>query len=291
MKYNRVTLAFCEKDQNLEQNFKQDYFQKSLKFTRIALITGILLFSAFGVLDAMLMQASKAEFWLIRYGIVCPVGGAILLFSFTSHFQRYWQVSLILGTLVAGLGILAMIAVAPSVNFFYYVGLILVLFFCYTFFRIRFIWATITSWLIVVFYEIIATQIVHTSFPDLVSNNFFFVSASIIGMFASYSIEYYARKSFYLVKLLENEKKKTDEANKLLEDKISELEEASNEIKTLHGLIPICANCKKIRDDKGYWNQIEEYIRAHTDAEFSHGICPECMKFLYPQMSPVSSTC
>lgn len=57
---------------------------------------------------------------------------------------------------------------------------------------------------------------------------------------------------------------------------IQELQEALAEIKTLKGLIPICASCKKIRDDKGYWNQLEAYISAHTDAVFSHGLCPEC---------------
>ncbi len=56
---------------------------------------------------------------------------------------------------------------------------------------------------------------------------------------------------------------------------------AKKEIKTLKGLIPICANCKKIRDDKGYWNQIESYIEQHSEAKFSHGICEECAEELY----------
>lgn len=47
------------------------------------------------------------------------------------------------------------------------------------------------------------------------------------------------------------------------------------------GLLPICASCKNIRDDKGYWNQIESYLQKHSDAEFSHGICPDCMEKLY----------
>jgi hypothetical protein len=51
---------------------------------------------------------------------------------------------------------------------------------------------------------------------------------------------------------------------------------------SLTGFLPICASCKKIRDDKGYWEQVEVYIRDHSEAEFSHGICPECMKKLYP---------
>ncbi len=63
-----------------------------------------------------------------------------------------------------------------------------------------------------------------------------------------------------------------------------ELKNSLETIKTLRGLIPICANCKKIRDDKGYWNQIESYIQKHSEAEFSHGICPECARRLYPEL-------
>jgi AmiR/NasT family two-component response regulator len=61
-----------------------------------------------------------------------------------------------------------------------------------------------------------------------------------------------------------------------------ELEIAMAEIKTLSGLLPICASCKKIRDDDGYWQDVAVYIRDHTDAEFSHGLCPDCAKELFP---------
>lgn len=67
------------------------------------------------------------------------------------------------------------------------------------------------------------------------------------------------------------------------EELIQELENALAKVKTLSGLLPICAACKRIRDDKGYWNQIEAYIRDHSEAEFSHSICPECAKKLYPE--------
>jgi len=66
---------------------------------------------------------------------------------------------------------------------------------------------------------------------------------------------------------------------------IFELQGAFSKINTLRGFLPICASCKKIRDDKGYWNQIESYIRSHSDAEFSHSICPECEKKLYPELN------
>ena len=63
------------------------------------------------------------------------------------------------------------------------------------------------------------------------------------------------------------------------------LREKESEIKQLRGMLPICASCKKIRDDKGYWSQIETYIKKHSEAEFTHGICPECMRKLYPEYS------
>jgi len=77
-------------------------------------------------------------------------------------------------------------------------------------------------------------------------------------------------------------KRKEIEADR--EKLIDKLQDALNKIKTLRGIIPICASCKKIRDDKGYWNQLENYIREHSDAVFSHGICPECTEKLYPDL-------
>ena len=64
-----------------------------------------------------------------------------------------------------------------------------------------------------------------------------------------------------------------------------ERQKTLEEIKTLCGLIPICASCKKIRDDQGYWQGVEKYIEQHSFAEFSHGICPDCIKKLYPEYS------
>ncbi len=74
-----------------------------------------------------------------------------------------------------------------------------------------------------------------------------------------------------------------------LASRIVELREALDQIRTLRGILPICMHCKKIRDDRGYWNQVETYVRDHTEAEFSHGICPECMEKRYPGFGPDDS--
>ena len=71
--------------------------------------------------------------------------------------------------------------------------------------------------------------------------------------------------------------------------KVEELNHAIEQIKTLRGIVPICAKCKKIRDDQGYWNQLELYVREHTEAEFSHGFCPDCLNHLYPETAKEGS--
>jgi len=70
----------------------------------------------------------------------------------------------------------------------------------------------------------------------------------------------------------------------LVEARTSDLRDALAKVKTLSGFLPICASCKKIRDDKGYWNQIEAYLSAHSEVEFSHSLCPECARKLFPDL-------
>ena len=70
--------------------------------------------------------------------------------------------------------------------------------------------------------------------------------------------------------------------NKEKESLLADLQVALDKVKTLKGLLPICARCKKIRDDDGYWHQVEIYVERHSEAQFSHGICPDCHHELYP---------
>tara|TARA_B100000959_G_scaffold287241_1_gene370402 strand:- start:5072 stop:5743 length:672 start_codon:yes stop_codon:yes gene_type:complete len=82
---------------------------------------------------------------------------------------------------------------------------------------------------------------------------------------------------------IEIEKKKAGEERKKL---IHKLKEDLADVKKLSGLLPICASCKKIRNEEGNWNQIEEYLRDRSEVKFSHGVCPECAKNLYPDIYP-----
>lgn len=78
---------------------------------------------------------------------------------------------------------------------------------------------------------------------------------------------------------------KLNSAEVELKQKYSELENVLKEVKILEGLFPICTSCKSIRDDEGEWNQIERYIETKSDAKFSHSVCPDCFKKLYPGMN------
>ena len=102
---------------------------------------------------------------------------------------------------------------------------------------------------------------------------FFIVIAGVAGLA-------FAFLTFVLMRRSEEIKVKSIE----LESSNKELQMALSEIKRLSGLLPICSNCKKIRDDKGYWNQIEVYIQEHSEAQFTHSICRECAEELYPDL-------
>ncbi len=86
-----------------------------------------------------------------------------------------------------------------------------------------------------------------------------------------------------MAEALEKRNMERQQAEEEREKLISSLQQALSEVKKLSGMLPICASCKKIRDDRGYWNQIEGYIREHAEVEFNHALCPDCAKTLYPE--------
>ncbi len=99
------------------------------------------------------------------------------------------------------------------------------------------------------------------------------------GLFSGDMIECQG-ETFFLTVMIDITERKQAEAAR--DETIRELRAALAEITTLQGIVPICSSCKKIRDDGGYWEQVENYVARHTGAQFSHGVCPDCMKRLYP---------
>jgi len=221
MKLSALTLSFAGKDAALEPVFIEEYYQYCLKQVRLAMLAAIFFYSIFGLLDAVLVPEKKNILWMIRYAVVCPYIFFMFLFSYFPRFLKNLQIWLFSCIVVAGTGITVMIVLAPPpATFSYYTGLILIFMFGYTFLRIKFIWATAAGWVIVLLYEFAAMFLSNTPVPILINNNFFFISANLIGMFAGYSIEYYARRDFYMARLLAKEREKVRRINRELENRV-----------------------------------------------------------------------
>ena len=189
---NLLTLSFSGK---VEGIFKEEHFKKSIKHVRVALILSIIFFGVFGILDAWIVPEVKYRLWFIRYGIYCPYAALIFFYSYSNRFRIYMCACIASVVVLAGLGIIAMILLAPhSSNNSYYAGLILVFIFGYTFFKLDFSYAAIAGIIIVIAYEIAAIWLADTPIPILINNNFFFLTGNLFGMFACYSMELYSRK-------------------------------------------------------------------------------------------------
>ena len=221
MPLNRLSLRFREPYAHLEAPFKEEYVRASLQHTRVSLMLASVLFAGFGILDVYLMPDHQQVVWFIRFAVVCPALLGVAGLTYVPAARPLIQPLLAGMIVVTGGGIIAMILVAPPpVNHLYYAGVILVFMFAYTYIRVGIIWASLGCWFLVVLYEIVAIYLTQTPTMILVSNNFFFVSANVVGMLACYAIEYNARRDFFLVHLLAEEKEKVKTINQELEQRV-----------------------------------------------------------------------
>ena len=193
-KLRQLNLAFPP---DLESEFLDYYYRTVARHTRFAFLMGIGMYATFGILDAYLIPAVKVQTWLIRYGAVCPALVVSLLATYSQYFRRYGQLIMTLPVTIGGLGIVAMVIIAPSpADATYYTGLLLVLMYGYAQVKIRFVWASVCGWITSVAYEVAAVFFVHTPFPTLLNNSFFLFSSNIIGMFIAYWLEDQTRRDF-----------------------------------------------------------------------------------------------
>ena len=252
-KHNLITLSFVPE---IEKDFLQEYFNNSIKHIRMAMLIAIIFYSLFGILDAFIVPEVKHKIWIIRYAIFAPFVLLLYIFSFSKHFKKCWQLCLASIILVAGLGIIQMVRIAsfPG-SYLYYTGLILVFIYGYTFFKLRFIWATAAGWIIVISYELSAGLLMDTPIYFFLNNNFFFLSGNFIGMFACYSIELHSRNDFIKTRLLKAEKRKVSASNHELEKRVRERTEQ---------LVIINQNLKNEVEEK----QIAEKTARESELKF-----------------------
>lgn len=220
MRVNPVTLSFEKECAEYEKLFNQAYLKKSLKPLRIAIVLAIITWSSFGFLDIHLDPQNITTFWAIRFGFIVPMFLIGLAISYTRFFENHMQPFVAVSAIAAGLAVIAMIPLGNTpIRHTYYTGLILVFLFAYTILRLKFKWASLSCWLLVVTYEIVAVRI-DTPLDILINNNFFFINANVIGMFACYYIELSYRRDFFLARRLEEEKKKVSTVNQELEENV-----------------------------------------------------------------------
>ncbi len=221
MELHPLTLKFAGESAYLEGPFLKDYYRSSIAHIRTMMVLGGILYAAFGVLDALLMPEQMFTIWIIRLFVIGPGLVGVLLISFSKLFEKYLQFVLAFAYILAGGGIISMIVLAPPpVSYSYYAGLMLTFMWGYTLIRLFFTWASLAGWLQVIFYEIASIWINPTPFDIFIGNNFFFISANLVGMMACYSIEFYARRDFFMKQQLENEREKVSRINEELEERV-----------------------------------------------------------------------
>lgn len=257
----------------LEEVFRDDYYYKSLNQLRIAIALGTVLYALFGILDLVVFPETQSQTLFVRLVIVCPFCILALLFSYSRHFKPYMQVTVFLVMLVSGTGIIALMVIVRSpINYFHFAGLLLILMFSFTFSKLRFFYTTLVAWLLVGIYEVAALWIMQMPLQVFLNDNFFYISANLIGMFSCYHRELYMRKDFLqniMVKELE-EKNHFMEKEKILRElhdgiggiatNISLLAELALKAKTLDEAKRMLATIQELTREE--LSEIRSYMRS-----------------------------
>lgn len=197
----------------LESAFAEYYGEKTLKHVRVALLTGLILYAVFGVVDLLLFPEDRAHMWFIRYVVVCPTIVAGLAFTYLPHLRRFMQPVISLVMLVGSLGIVGMVYFdpTPSKNY-YYSGLLLLIMGAFTFVSLRLRYAIYWALVTTLAYEAVAVFINHTDPQILVQNTFSIMATIIIGGFSNSLMDNYLRRDFLNARLLEYENEQLQKA-------------------------------------------------------------------------------
>lgn len=257
----------------LEQDFREDYFKKSLNQLRFGIVLGALIYALFGVLDAWVTPEVRYKAWFVRYIVILPTCIAVFLFSFSPHFKKHMQPTVFLLVLIAGTGIIALISIVSSpLHYLHFAGLLLVIMYSHTFSKLRFYYTTIACWAIVGIYEVCAIRINHTPLQDLLTDNFFYIAANLIGMFSSYQRELYARKDFFqnrMMQILEKERHLVEKTqmHATVEKAIKSLRESEEKFRTLAETAAMAIFIHQ-GGNFLYANRVAEVIGGYTVEEY-----------------------
>lgn len=209
--YEMSNTRLSFRDPGVERRFSEETFSRSLNLIRAYLIAGTVLYVIYGILDRIVGGEATLLILSIRYGIICPVLLAIFAFTFSDLFPRYGQIALSIAMLSTGLGVVAMTAVmAPPFNSEYYAGLIMVVIYCGSLIRLKFLYGLGITLVLVLSYQLSAAVINPIPMDYYISNNFFLIMASGVGLFSSYIQELYFRRTYISGKIVETKNEYTN---------------------------------------------------------------------------------
>ena len=233
--YSRVWLRFA--DPETERHFARRALIDSMIFIRIYMLAGTALYILFGLLDAQVSGKALTMVYIIRYAICCPILLTNFALSYTKYFEKIGQYVLAAQMIASGLGVVAMTAIMPApFNSNYYAGVIMVVIYCGSFIRVNFITTVSISLMLVVAYDISAAFLNPLPTIDLISNNFFLLMATGVGLLSSYIQETQTRKGYIAHRIIEEKNEITNlllvEANKANHSKSEFLANMSHELRT-----------------------------------------------------------
>jgi signal transduction histidine kinase len=233
--YSRIWLRFF--DPETERRFARRALLDSMFFIRTYLLAGTVLYILFGLLDAKVSGDALTNVYIIRYAICCPILLTNFALSFTRYFEKIGQYVLALQMAASGLGVVAMTAIMPApFNSNYYAGVIMVVIYCGSFIRVNFITTVLISLMLVMAYEVSAVVLNPLPMIDLISNNFFLLMATGVGLLSSYIQETQTRKGYIAHRIIEEKNEIANvllvEANKANHSKSEFLANMSHELRT-----------------------------------------------------------
>jgi len=207
---DRLLLRFS--DPAIEQRFEDESLLASMNFIRAYVIGGILIYSVFGVLDVITKDAHLRWLLFLRYGVVCPILLAIFITTLFPVFRRISQRLLSLAMLSSGLSIVVMTAIMQApFNAQYFAGIIIVVAYCGSLIRLRFVNSTLCALILFSTYQVVCFEFAPIPWRDFVANDFFLGSATLVGMLSSYIQELYFRRSYVGQKIVEEKNRLTAE--------------------------------------------------------------------------------
>jgi hypothetical protein len=251
-------------DPVLENDYRDLITAKTLTFCRISWGMVIFLGVVFAAMDGM-MFGEKAVFVRIARLIISLVALIFLTGSWFPVFKKFLFLSSSIFIFVLSSFCTILMVMGDNTSFNpYFLGLFFGYAGIFTTVGMGYRASFLSMILSFVFFDAVLFLTVKTSLQILMLYHFFLPGIMLVFGYAGYLVEKMSRDNFVTSR---------------------ELQESMENVKQLSGLLPICSVCKKVRDDKGYWSQIESYITAHSEAGFTHGYCPECAKKIEEEIS------